>query len=1090
MASRPLFSVGYLFSLAVLNLLTPLDQMFKSNSGTQSTNNEVAEKELQAAVKEFKAALKKNTASYHEPSSFAAVIDVIKHSNSIDDRKMALEHLLSFISRNADGPFKNQMTELQNLVIELLSIPTARRLLNNPADPDAGKAGTPYGRSVQQMQSLPANMLPDPGLVFDTLLRREKFVRHPAGFSSMFFSWAALVVHSLFRTSHEPGKVYINETSSYADLAPLYGNDEATQRDLRVNDGRGLLHPDSFAEERLLMLPPAVCALLVLFNRNHNYIASKLLEINERGSFTNPDRIPLGDPGRAKKIEDQDQQIFQTARLINCTWFGGIIFSDYVSSILGLVRQGSTWSLNPFNDLRGLDHKLFERGRGNACSVEFNCIYRWHATTSQADDQWTSAHMSQLFPGKDLENITPNEFRETVGRLFPKKSDLSQWTFGGLKRGPDGRFNDSELAALIKDAITHPAATFGARGTPHSLKVIEVMGIEASRRWGVCSLNELRKFIGLKPYASFLEWNDDPEIAEAAERLYTHIDNLELYVGLQAEQVKPVVDGAGLCPGMFNSRYLWAETNSFLVGYTISRAILSDAIALTRGDRFLTTDLTPYNLTSWGLADSQRDRKGPGNGGMLGRLILRALPREFTENSTYTWFPLQTPESMEVFLNRLGTSDRYSFTRPGSAPVVVNAMEYNTIQNILGNNRFVHRYGEKAACVVSGEGFFLATRNAADSQRDQRELLRLLLSSPEQADNIAHYFYEKTRKLIVKKSFKLFDNSVRFVDIVRDVLRYVPLHWAATELAGLTLKADEDSLGDYTESQLYEMITEIYSFLFLDVDPSQAMNLEARVKEHIKDLQHRIKANLLLDAGKLGISGLVESIQSLFVGKSIKEKFSLADSRYESGASIDRTTNNVLSLLVGASVELSQSIINIVNFYLDLPDAVLQLKAAVAGNSKLEGYAYEAMRIDPPFRGVYRESLADQTVGSLTLSKGQRVFLDLAHASLDSSVFTNPMTVEVNREPKSRYLFDDIITRSLGVELAMKITGQMLRAVFEFDGMRRGPSASGTLKRYKVAVENMHRYEYLGANHLPTVWPNTMLLQYNIAVAQGYSTRA
>jgi hypothetical protein len=102
------------------------------------------------------------------------------------------------------------------------------------------------------------------------------------------------------------------------------------------------------------------------------------------------------------------------------------------------------------------------------------------------------------------------------------------------------------------------------------------------------------------------------------------------------------------------------------------------------------------------------------------------------------------------------------------------------------------------------------------------------------------------------------------------------------------------------------------------------MNLEARVREHIKDLQCRIKANLLLDAGKvrdsailtrsfrvhatfqLGISGLVESIQSLFVGKSIKEKFSLADSRYENGASIDRTTNNVLSLLVGASVELSQ----------------------------------------------------------------------------------------------------------------------------------------------------------------------------------------
>lgn len=50
-------------------------------------------------------------------------------------------------------------------------------------------------------------------------------------------------------------------------------------------------------------------------------------------------------------------------------------------------------------------------------------------------------------------------------------------------------------------------------------------------------------------YTTFLEWNSNPEIADAAEKLYGHIDYLELYVGLQAEEAKPVVDGAGLCPG-------------------------------------------------------------------------------------------------------------------------------------------------------------------------------------------------------------------------------------------------------------------------------------------------------------------------------------------------------------------------------------------------------------------------------------------------------------------------------------------------------------------------------------------------------------
>jgi hypothetical protein len=37
-----------------------------------------------------------------------------------------------------------------------------------------GKADLPYARSVQQTQPLPRNMLPDAGLVFDSLLKRKK----------------------------------------------------------------------------------------------------------------------------------------------------------------------------------------------------------------------------------------------------------------------------------------------------------------------------------------------------------------------------------------------------------------------------------------------------------------------------------------------------------------------------------------------------------------------------------------------------------------------------------------------------------------------------------------------------------------------------------------------------------------------------------------------------------------------------------------------------------------------------------------------------------------------------------------------------
>ena len=91
---------------------------------------------------------------------------------------------------------------------------------NNVVNPKLGQAGQPYARSVAQTNPLPRYQLPDPGLVFDTLLRREmvrdssecsshvnlpiQFKPHPAGLSSLMFSFAALVVHSSVVTPSLP----------------------------------------------------------------------------------------------------------------------------------------------------------------------------------------------------------------------------------------------------------------------------------------------------------------------------------------------------------------------------------------------------------------------------------------------------------------------------------------------------------------------------------------------------------------------------------------------------------------------------------------------------------------------------------------------------------------------------------------------------------------------------------------------------------------------------------------------------------------------------------------------------------------------
>ena len=139
---------------------------------------------------------------------------------------------------------------------------------NNILLPNLGKAGSPYARSVPSLHLSPTFALPDAGLLFDTLLKREEFVPHPGGISSLFFAFADLVIHSIFNTN--PRDWRINNSSSYLDLSILYGHDDAQVDSVRRKDGSGKLWDDVFADSRLLLMPPASCALLILLNRNHN----------------------------------------------------------------------------------------------------------------------------------------------------------------------------------------------------------------------------------------------------------------------------------------------------------------------------------------------------------------------------------------------------------------------------------------------------------------------------------------------------------------------------------------------------------------------------------------------------------------------------------------------------------------------------------------------------------------------------------------------------------------------------------------------------------------------------------------------------
>lgn len=136
--------------------------------------------------------------------------------------------------------------------------------------PNLGQAGQPYARSVPSTHVSSCHPLPDPGEVFDTLLRRRQndFVPHPGGLSSLFFAFADLIIHSIFDTNSRDWT--INDASSYLDLSIIYGHNEEQVDSIRKKDGTGHIWEDAFADKRLLFMPPSVGALAVLFSRHHN----------------------------------------------------------------------------------------------------------------------------------------------------------------------------------------------------------------------------------------------------------------------------------------------------------------------------------------------------------------------------------------------------------------------------------------------------------------------------------------------------------------------------------------------------------------------------------------------------------------------------------------------------------------------------------------------------------------------------------------------------------------------------------------------------------------------------------------------------
>jgi hypothetical protein len=96
--------------------------------------------------------------------------------------------------------------------------------------------------------------------------------------------------------------------SSYLDLSPLYGSSQTEQNLVRTFQN-GTLKPDSYSDKRLEVFPPGVAALMICFNRFHNYVAQQLAMINEGGRFTIPSKSSIAVTIKATKVDITEDEL-------------------------------------------------------------------------------------------------------------------------------------------------------------------------------------------------------------------------------------------------------------------------------------------------------------------------------------------------------------------------------------------------------------------------------------------------------------------------------------------------------------------------------------------------------------------------------------------------------------------------------------------------------------------------------------------------------------------------------------------------------------------------------------------------------------
>ncbi len=498
----------------------------------------------------------------------------------------------------------------------------------DPNYPDMGSAGARFGRNVPVEESYPKDVLnPNPRLVSNELLARDTFIPAPS-LNLLAAAWLQFEVHDwmshgtneiddpwlvdveedddwpahphmeIRRTKIDPTSdgnppTYRNVETHWWDASQVYGSNQVIEDFIRTRagDGHVRLNPEGVVP----FDPPNLKVEELLANVEIDASKLDLSKLDIAGVTGNwwlglammhtlfmlehnaiCDHLLRAYPGWS------DDDLYDHARLINAALIAKIHTVEWTPALLAdsVMETGmpmNIWGLQgkwlwerfgrltPNEELSGiLGSRLYYHGAPYSMTEEFVAVYRMHPLIP--DDYSLRSH-------RDDALIQELRFRELAGKQThlvledPRiaMTDLF-YSFGTSNPGAIALHNfPNELRQFVEPD-----------GTVIDLAAVDIL---RSRERGVPRYNDFRRLFHLAPAETFEDFSTHVQVVEDLRRIYDKPDDVDLTVGLYAEDVPP----------------------GFAFSDTAFRVFVLMASRRLKSDRFFTYDYRPEVYTKEGL---------------------------------------------------------------------------------------------------------------------------------------------------------------------------------------------------------------------------------------------------------------------------------------------------------------------------------------------------------------------------------------------------------------------------------------------------------------------------------------------------------